>query len=121
MARMVSCKIALAARVDAYGNKPNGSEGRKLREKVLERYTKITESAPPRAKRPLPVPLEKASTKRAGKRITSRKKKYQQTEMRKWENRMKFGEEGQEEFRETGRAFGMLGGAGGSSKVKITA
>ena len=96
MARMVSCKIALAARVDAFGNKPNGSEGKKLREKVLERYTKITESAPPRAKRPLPVPLEKASTKRAGKRITSRKKKYQQPELRKWEDRVKFGEEGQE-------------------------
>ncbi len=76
MARMVACKVALAARVDAYGSKKDGSEGRKLREKVVERYGKITEAAPPRAKKPLPVPREKPSTKRAGKRITSRKKKY---------------------------------------------
>lgn len=41
--------------------------------------------------------------------------------MRKWENRVKFGEDAQEEFRETGRSFGMLGVAGASNKVKITA
>lgn len=116
---MVACKVGLAARVDAFGNKNNGQEGRKMREKVLERYTKITESAPPRAKKPLPVPREKPSTKRAGRRITARKKKYQQTELRKWENRVKFGEEAQEEFRGTGRSFGMLGAMG--SKVKVTA
>lgn len=57
MIRMLSTKCALAARVDMFGSKRDGSEGKRLREGIIQRFKKITEAAPPRAKKPWKAPI----------------------------------------------------------------
>ncbi len=60
-------------------------------------------------KKPLPVPQERPKQHRAGNRIRAAKKKYEMTEVRKYMNRVPFGVEEEEEYRDTGHTFGMLG------------
>jgi len=117
--RMVATKTVLAARVDAYNQSPTGEEGRKLRKGIEDRSEKVMAKPEAKTKKALPTPDEKPRKRRGGKRMRNLKAKYAMTEVRKWANRMKFGEDAQQEFRETGHGFGMLG-KDGSGKVRIT-
>ena len=85
---------------------------------MLSRFDKIQEPHAPKMRRPLPAPEDKPKKRRGGKRHRKDKDKYGQTELRKLQNRLAFGEEGEEEFRMTGKGFGMLGNSG-ISKVKV--
>ena len=118
--RMLAAKSVLAARVDYFNSAPTGSEGLKLRENVLMRLDKATEGPPASAHRPLPVPEDRPRPHRGGQRVRAAKKKFQMTEIRKYANRVKMGVEAQEEFRDTGEGFGMLGNTG-KLRVKVAA
>ncbi len=110
--RMLSTKSALAARADLCGTAAQGQIGQKLRTEIMERFKKLQAPKAPKIKKPLPKPEDKPRRKRAGKRLTSFRRRTQMTEYRKFENRMAFGVE-QQEYRDSGKTFGMLNAQGG--------
>ena len=61
-----------------------------------ERLEKITQPAPNKGPRALPVPDDKPARKRGGRRARKAKEQYAMTELRKQQNRMAFGKEEQE-------------------------
>ncbi len=81
-------------------------------------------SEPPavRMVKALPIPVETNRKKRGGKRARKAKEAYAQTELRKLQNRMRFGE-----AEEEGGAFdesiglGMIGSSSGSGRVRAKA
>ena len=110
--RMLAGKAALAARVDRFQGSPSGDTGLKLLQQIQESLEKSMEVDLSKKKRPLAVPSELKKPKRGGKRIRAAKKRFELTEVRKDMNRVQFGVEAQEEFRDTGFGFGMLGKSG---------
>ena len=91
-ARLVSAKCALAARVDACHASSDGSTGRSLREDIERKMDRLQEPPPVKAVKPLAPPVEPLRKKRGGKRVRRQKERYAQTELRKQQNRMTFGE-----------------------------
>ncbi|GKU02178.1 pre-mrna splicing factor [Fusarium langsethiae] len=94
--RVVSGKLVLAARVDRIHSSPDGSTGEELKSACLERLEKLTEPAPNKGQRALPVPDDKPSRKRGGRRARKAKEALAMTDLRKQQNRMAFGEEEKE-------------------------
>jgi U4/U6 small nuclear ribonucleoprotein PRP31 len=90
--RRVSAKIVLVARADAIKSHPDGSYGRQIRHKLDTGLRKLTTPPEHRGPRALPPPLEPTSKERGGKRVRRAKEKTIVTDMRKFQNRMKFGE-----------------------------
>ncbi|CAN6621058.1 pre-mRNA-processing factor 31 [Trichomonascus vanleenenianus] len=90
--RIVSGKIVLAARVDLQHSGTDGSLGAKWRKEIDEKLDKLVE--PPETKGPkaLPIPEDKKSKKRGGKRMRKLKERLGQTELQKAQNRMTFGQ-----------------------------
>lgn len=113
-------KASLAARVDACREQRDGSVGRKLREKLEEKFLKWQEPPPAKTLKPLPVPGDEAKRKhRGGKRARREKERLGITDIRRLANRVKFGE--QEEVIGNdleNEGFGMLG-AEGSKRLRI--
>eukprot|EP00826_Nyctotherus_ovalis_P043268 TRINITY_DN4535_c0_g1_i20.p1 TRINITY_DN4535_c0_g1~~TRINITY_DN4535_c0_g1_i20.p1 ORF type:complete len:483 (-),score=143.21 TRINITY_DN4535_c0_g1_i20:70-1518(-) len=120
MIRMLATKTALAARADICGTASQGEVGKTLKTQIIERFKKIQEPKVSNMKRPLPKPEEKPKKHRAGKQLTGFRRRVQLTEYRKFENRMPFGTEAQEEYRDTGRTFGMLKKPG-TGKLRVNA
>ena len=116
--RMISGKVALAARVDLFHEYSDGSKGKYFLEQIQESLEKSSESLGLVQKKPLPIPKEIAKPHRGGKRIRAAKKKYELTEIRKQMNRVEFGVNEQDEYRDTGYTFGMLG-KNGKTKTKV--
>lgn len=105
--RVLAGKVSIAARVDQFKSKPDGSEGKRLLKIVEDRME--TEQEPPLLKKkPLPIPSEMHKQHRGGKRIRAAKLRSQPTALAKHANRVPFGTDAQEEFRDTGHTFGML-------------
>mmetsp|Transcript_7800 Transcript_7800/g.7046 ORF Transcript_7800/g.7046 Transcript_7800/m.7046 type:complete len:102 (+) Transcript_7800:222-527(+) len=98
----------------------NGALGKELREKLLKRFDKIQELGPGKMAKPLPAPDDKPKKRRGGKRYRRMKEKYGQTELQKYRNRLKFGEDGEEQYGLEGAGLGMIGKSG-IAKVKMTA
>ncbi|KAM3135730.1 hypothetical protein pb186bvf_012127 [Paramecium bursaria] len=115
--RMLSTNVALAARVDNLKTSPNGKIGEQLKEKMMNRFQKIQEPPPAKLNKPLPVPDENKKKKRGGRRYRALKEKKAQTEIRKFQNRLKFGAEAEKEIDNTGKGLGML--SQGIGKVKL--
>ena len=132
--RRYANKAALAARADAFKirntekeissdeseeEEANVNYGNELKNNISGKIDKIENDKAPVLKKPLPRPDDKPRRKRGGKRTRSIKKRYELTEIRMLKNRMKFGVEGENEYRDTGEGFGMLklGGEGGRLKV----
>jgi U4/U6 small nuclear ribonucleoprotein PRP31 len=87
----------------------DGSTGRSMRLEIEERLRKLQTPAELRGPRALPAPLEAISKKRGGKRVRRMKEQYAKTEMRKLQNRMKFGEAEEEVgFGDETEGLGML-------------
>jgi len=87
---------------------------------MLRRFDKIQEPPPPKMRKPLPAPDDKPRRKRGGKKYRNLKEKTAMTEFRKQANRMKFGADAEDEYRESGVGFGMLGDTGlGKVKVQV--
>jgi len=96
-------------------------EGIMIKELIGKKMNKIIEPKQPVSKKPLPRPDDKPRRTRGGRRMRSIKQKYALTEIRAMKNRMKFGPEGEVEYRETGKGFGLLGVGGQGGKMKTTA
>jgi len=115
--RQLAGKCALAARVDAYQEAPSGSVGANFRDEVQSRIDKWLEPAPLKMPKPLPAPDDKPKKRRGGRRARAIKRKYEVTELRKEANRIQFGIEAQDEFRDTGRTLGRLGKVTGKLRL----
>eukprot|EP00727_Mastigamoeba_balamuthi_P010842 m51a1_g6380 hypothetical protein (529) ;mRNA; r:148459-150435 len=119
--RLVAGKVALAARVDSKhdADTATGEIGRRLREEIEGKIDKWLEPSAVKNDKALPAPDEKPKKRRGGKRTRRLKDRYEMTELRRQQNRMVFGT-AEEEFRETGVGFGMLGKEG-SGRVRVSA
>ncbi|KAK9467729.1 hypothetical protein V1512DRAFT_235688 [Lipomyces arxii] len=91
--RILAGKVSLATRVDLAHTSMDGSEGQKLKHEVDEKLRKL--GIPPSNKGPkaLPAPDDKLSKKRGGKRIRKYKQQFAMTDLRKAQNRMRFGDQ----------------------------
>ena len=117
LVRMLASNTAKCARADAL--QTNSTLGERLREDLYERFEKIQEEGGlMRTEQPLPVPDAAPKKRRGGKRYRKQKELLEMTQLRKQQNRLKFGEEGEEEVAE-GVGLGMLSQASGRLKVPI--
>ena len=110
--RILSAKVILAARIDLARSDPSGAEGQKLYDQVQGRIEKLSEAAPNKGQRALPAPDDKPSKKRGGRKARKAKEATAMTDLRKAQNRMKFGEEEKETGYGTGdttKGMGMIG------------
>ena len=119
-AKLVAHKLTLAARVDCFHQSDDGSAGTKLLEDVQAKFDKWFEPAQVKQTKALPVPLEAPRKKRGGRRARKMKERLGITDMRKYANRMNFGEIGDDvDQSDLGADLGQLNakGASGSGKV----
>jgi len=95
LVRMFASNTAKCARADSLGSA--AGLGARLREDIYERYEKIQEEGGLyRVDQPLPVPDLQPKKKRGGKRHRKNKELQEMSELRKQQNRLKFGEEAEE-------------------------
>ena len=107
--RRASGKIILVARADSQKSYPDGSYGRELRAKLDTDLRKLQTPPEHKGPRALPAPLEPISKKRGGKRVRRAKEKNALTEIRRIQNRVKFGEAEEEVgFGDETEGLGML-------------
>ena len=92
-----------------------GSYGKELREKIEKHIDRLAAPPPSRIVKALPIPNDGPKKRRGGKRARKAKEAYAQTELRKLQNRMAFGEPEEEvgAFDQT-KGLGMIG----SGKVR---
>lgn len=117
--RIMSAKLVLAARVDRIHSSPDGSTGEELKSACLERLEKLTEPPPNKGQRALPVPDDKPSRKRGGRRARKAKEALAMTDLRKAQNRMTFGKEEKEVGYGTGDSTVGMGMIGQSNDGRI--
>jgi len=123
VARLVSGRCTLAARVDGFRSATDavdGSVGDKYREEILAKLAKWQEPAPFKVPKPLPIPEGKTTRKRGGARARAMKKRYEVTEMRVQANRMQFGVQ-EETFGLDEEGIGTLGMQQHTGKVRLVA
>lgn len=89
--RIVSGKTILAARIDVSRSSPGGELGAKYRLEVQEKLDKLLLPPDKTAPKALPVPQERKSKKRAGRRLRKMKERFNMSELRKAQNKMEFG------------------------------
>lgn len=114
--RMLAAKSALASRYDLFNKNNDGALGRELLGNITSRFEKSIEPPINNQRKPLPIPIDIKKPHRGGRRIRAAKRKYELTEIRKFTNRVPFGVEEQEEFRDTGHTFGALAS---TNKLKV--
>jgi U4/U6 small nuclear ribonucleoprotein PRP31 len=71
----------------------DGSIGKELKAKMLASFDKSQEPNAPKMKKPLPAPDDRPKKRRGGKRYRKMKEKFGLTDLRKMQNRLKFGED----------------------------
>ncbi|GIX63702.1 U4/U6 snRNP-associated protein [Babesia caballi] len=99
--KLVSGKLSLAARVDLFKESRDGSVGTEYRNYIVKELHKVgqaQEPPPAPTKKSLPVPDERKATKRGGRRLRKAKERLATSEFRKYANRLKFGEEAEDEY-----------------------
>lgn len=116
---MLSTNVAKAVRIDFLKTCPNGSAGKRLYDIMIQRFSKVQEPPPAKMNKPLPKPDDKPSRKRGGEKYRKMKQRLGLTNIRALSQRMKFGDEAEEEFRDTGKGFGLLGAGTGSVKINM--
>lgn len=105
---MLSTNVAKCSKIDFLKTSKNGSAGCRIKELMMQRFFKIQEAPQAKSLKPIPIPEEKKKTKRGGKRFRKLRERVAMTEIRKYKGRLAFGEKGEDEYRETGKGFGML-------------
>ena len=90
--RITSGKLVLAARIDLSESIPDGSQGRKWKQEILEKIAKLEEPPEIVATKALPVPVDRKAKKRGGKRYRKLKQKFEQSDLRKAQDRVVFGQ-----------------------------
>ncbi|KAG1715949.1 hypothetical protein ID866_1238 [Astraeus odoratus] len=115
--RTVGAKCVLAARMDLERTRRDGSYGKELREKIEKHIDRLTAPPPAKITKALPIPNDGPKKRRGGKRARKAKEAYAQTELRKLQNRMVFGQPEEEvgAFDQT-KGLGMIGV--GTGKVR---
>lgn len=117
-ARLVSAKVALAARVDSFYESLDGIVGNKLREEVEKKLDKLQEPPPVKSIKPLPAPIDIAKKRRGGRRVRKMKERYAVTEMRKQANRMPFADIEEDAYQnDLGYTRGLMG-KGGTGRIR---
>ncbi|KAH8113309.1 Nop domain-containing protein [Phellopilus nigrolimitatus] len=116
--RTVGAKSVLAARMDLERMRRDGSYGEELREKIDKHIDRLAAPPPSKVTKALPIPNDGPKKRRGGKRARKAKEAYAQTELRKLQNRMTFGEAEEEvgAFDET-KGMGMIGVASGKVRA----
>ncbi|BGP40324.1 U4/U6-U5 snRNP complex subunit prp31 [Rhodotorula kratochvilovae] len=118
--RKVGAKVALAARVDSAKSAPTGSFGEEMRGKLESEMERLARPAPSKAVKALPRPDEKKKNRRGGKRARKAKEAYAQTELRKLQNRLKFGEAEEEVGAyDDVQGMGMIGSSSGRVRANV--
>ena len=117
--RKLSSGVANAIKVDFLRTCPDGSAGRRIKTKTIDAMNKIMDQKPNRAKKIVPAPDDKPSKRRGGRKFQKIKEKFALTEVRKNQNRLSFGTEAEDEYRLTGKGYGMLSQSQGIGKIKI--
>ncbi|KAJ3091894.1 U4/U6-U5 snRNP complex subunit prp31 [Quaeritorhiza haematococci] len=119
--RLVAAKCALASRIDAARESPDGGMGRQLREEIDKKIEKMQEPPPGKSVKALPVPDEGPKKRRAGKRVRRAKERLAITELRKAQNRMAFGVAEDEVGASTGatKGMGLIGGQTGKIRAAV--
>lgn len=107
LTRLIAGKCALMARMDSYGDDPEGNAGKKIREEIVNKIEKWQEPPPARTLKPLPVPDAEKKKRRGGRRKRMWKERFGMTDMAKEANRMQFGVQEAETIE--GEGLGMLG------------
>ncbi|KAK2466357.1 hypothetical protein APHAL10511_001999 [Amanita phalloides] len=115
--RTVGAKCALSVRMDLGRSHRDGNYGRTLREQIEKHIDRLTAPPPSKVVKALPIPNDGAKKRRGGRRARKAKDAYAQTELRKLQNRMAFGEAEEEvgAFDQT-KGMGMIGV--GTGKVR---
>ncbi|CAK7203951.1 U4/U6-U5 snRNP complex subunit prp31 [Sporothrix eucalyptigena] len=119
--RIVSAKVVLAARVDRIHSSPDGAQGEELKEQCLERLEKLQEKPLNTGHKALPVPDDKPSRKRGGRRARQAKAATAMTDLRKAQNRMAFGQEEREVGYGLGDETAGMGMIGNASDGRVRA
>lgn len=91
--RIVSGKTILAARIDVSRSSPGGELGIKYRQEVQVKLDKLLLPPDQTGPKALPVPQERKSKKRAGRRFRKMRERFNMSELRKAQNKMEFGKE----------------------------
>ncbi|KIM90992.1 hypothetical protein PILCRDRAFT_59417 [Piloderma croceum F 1598] len=112
--RTVGAKAVLAARMDLERSRRDGQYGEELREKIEKHIDRLAAPPPSKVTKALPIPNDGPKKRRGGKRARKAKEAYAQTELRKLQNRMVFGESEEEvgAFDQT-KGLGMVGAGTG--------
>ncbi|KAK0191249.1 hypothetical protein F5146DRAFT_1103359 [Armillaria mellea] len=115
--RTIGAKSVLAARMDLERQRRDGTYGESLRDKIEKHIDRLAAPPPSKVTKALPVPGDGPKKRRGGKRARKAKEAYAQTELRKLQNRMAFGEAEQEvgAFDQT-KGLGLIGA--GTGKVR---
>ncbi|KAH0587330.1 hypothetical protein H2248_006130 [Termitomyces sp. 'cryptogamus'] len=115
--RTIGAKTVLAARMDLERQRRDGSYGETLRDKIEKHIDRLAAPPPSKVVKALPIPNDGPKKRRGGKRARKAKEAYAQTELRKLQNRMAFGEAEEEvgAFDQT-KGMGMIGV--GTGKVR---
>ena len=90
-ARLVAAKTVLAARIDTARSRPDGSLGEVFRADIIAKLEKAMAPPPAANTRALPAPDDAPKKRRGGKKARKAKDAYAMSEMRKAQNRVKFG------------------------------
>ncbi|KAM6495719.1 hypothetical protein JOM56_008425 [Amanita muscaria] len=115
--RTVGAKCVLAARMDLERRSRDDSYGKSLYELIEKHIDRLAAPPPTKVVKALPIPNDGPKKRRGGKRARKAKEAYAQTELRKLQNRMAFGEAEEEvgAFDQT-KGLGMIGV--GTGKVR---
>jgi len=112
--RTVGAKCVLAARMDMERKHRSGNYGETLRDKIERRVDQLAAPPPAKITKALPIPNEGPKKRRGGQRARKAKEAFAQTELRKLQNRVAFGQAEEEvgAFDET-KGMGMIGSSSG--------
>uniref|UniRef100_A0A0W0FCE3 Nop domain-containing protein n=1 Tax=Moniliophthora roreri TaxID=221103 RepID=A0A0W0FCE3_MONRR len=118
--RTIGAKAVLAARMDLERQQRDGGYGETLREKIEKHIDRLAAPPPNKVVKALPIPNDGPKKRRGGKRARKAKEAYAQTELRKLQNRMAFGEAEEEvgAFDQT-KGMGMIGAGTGKVRASI--
>jgi len=123
VARLVSGRCALAARVDGFrtfGESLDRTVGEKFKEEILGKLDKWQEPTAFKAQKALPIPEAKGTKKRGGARARKNRERTQMTDMRIQANRVQFGI-AEDTFGLDEEGMGTLGKSQNSGKLRIAA
>ncbi|KAL4500505.1 hypothetical protein ABPG72_002929 [Tetrahymena utriculariae] len=120
LVRMLSTNVAKAVRIDFLKTCPSGSAGKRLYDLMIQRFSKVQEPPPAKMNKALAKPDDKPSRKRGGEKYRKIKERLGLTNLRALSQRMMFGDQAEEEFRDTGKGFGLLGVQAGTIKVNVS-